>query len=298
MVDDAVVLCTYGDSDICLDCSKSEAKVLYKTLAAHTSAMGDPTRVRKYDSIFGSGEARSDTKQKVVKNEESKVLSPAAEDKDEEEPGHPKVSPPPSSSTFKLSVMRAQSSAILDSVKDYYTSNRKDQLPDIGQYHLKSASEEELLADSERELKKVAVGLWQRLDILMMRLVCSWAETHRRLWSCQCMCIAFINSSHDSIQFHNIVKREGKAYRLLEGHDWDPATHQLRPSGVGILFAWGHSPGLSRGNVVIEVETSAFSGTFTLKTFKTKVINKGHFSAGFVEKIMTAEYTMMVLVVT
>ncbi len=42
-------------------------------------------------------------------------------------------------------------------------ASRKDQIPVFSQYDLKSASEEELLADAERQLKKVAVGLWQRL---------------------------------------------------------------------------------------------------------------------------------------
>eukprot|EP01084_Bolivina_argentea_P267506 454090_1 len=300
VIDGAVVLCMYGDSDIRLDCSKREAKVLYKMLAAHALAMGDPTRVRTYDSVFGSGEAKADIKRKGG-NEEAKILSPAADKKKEEEPGHPKA-PLPSSPTFKLSVMGAQSSAIFDSLKDHYRlASRKDQIPVFSQYDLKSASEEELLADAERQLKKVAVGLWQRLDVLMMRLVCLWAKTHRHLRSSQCICVAFINSSRDSVQFHNIVKREGKAYRFLEGHDWDSVTHQLsnkfRPSGVGILFAWGH-PRIRRGNVVIEVETSAFSGIFTLKTSETKVVNKDNFCNGFMEKIMTAGYTTMVLAIT
>ncbi len=42
------------------------------------------SRVRTYDSVFGSGEAKADIKRKGG-NEEAKILSPAADKKKEEE---------------------------------------------------------------------------------------------------------------------------------------------------------------------------------------------------------------------
>ncbi len=221
IVDGNVLLCMYGDSDMRLDCSKREAAALYKLLAAHAFAMGDPTRVIPYDSVFGGETTKiTATADRKGRDEDEKftLLSPAADEeegKEEEELGHHPKRSSSLSDTFAHSVMRAQSSAIQDSIKDYYRfASRKTPLPAGSQYTLRGVTEEELLTEVERQLKGVAVGLWHQLDMLMLSLVCSWDETHRRLRSCQCMCVAFINASRDSVQFHSIVKREGKAYRV------------------------------------------------------------------------------------
>ncbi len=42
-------------------------------------------------------------------------------------------------------------------------TSRKDTIPTDSQYLLRGDGKEQLLAEAERELKNVAVGLWQRL---------------------------------------------------------------------------------------------------------------------------------------
>lgn len=130
-------------------------------------------------------------------------------------------------------------------------------------------------------------------------LIGKWTTSHRNLNSSRCLALLIVNKTVHDLQLSKIEVQEGKNHCVLGAFRYEQDSRIVRANGAVCVFAFAFRPTLmDLSHVRVCVSTTAFTVTAATRTERTSSQAFPGFTAGFLEKSLTAWWGKYVLLIT